>query len=108
MPDSTEGDSIQGTAKDFKEERLGTLFSKRHGCNGRSLLFSFFFQVRISIPRRRKLRHWVYVDVSMIQVPANGRGSTNKSAQVGHRQPQWVVMYGVADDVGRVDHYTRF
>ena len=44
----------------------------------------------------------------MIQVPAGGRGSTNKSAQVGHRRPQWVVMYGVADDVGRVDHYTRF
>ena len=61
VPDSTEGDSIQGTAKDFKEERLGTLFSKRHGCNGRSLLFFSFFQVRISIPRRRKLRHWVYV-----------------------------------------------
>ena len=44
----------------------------------------------------------------MIQVPAGGRGSTNKSAQVGRRQPQWVVMYGVAADVGRVDHYTRF
>ena len=43
VPDSTEGDSIQGTAKDFKEEWLETLFSKRHGCNGRSLLFFFLF-----------------------------------------------------------------